>query len=386
MKKIAIIGASYLQLPLVKKAKEMGLETHVFAWSEGNLVEGVADFFYPISILEKQKILDVCQEIKIDGITSIASDIAMPTVNFVACKLGLIGNSIETAIISTDKFEMRKALESGGVPCPKFEFFSKPNFINKKQFRFPVIVKPTDRSGSRGVTKIDSINHVNEALKKVLDISLSNRAIIEEFITGREFSVEMISYEGNHYPITITDKVTTGSPYFVEIEHHEPTSITNEEKSNINKSVVEALNILNIKNGASHSEVFLLNDGNIRIVEIAGRMGGDFIGSHMVELSTGYDFVKGVIEVALGNFTIPKITKNSNSGVYYVLLPEGKIKTINTKINNKHVMEAIPILKEGDYIHKIVDGADKRAGIIVYSHPSEKVELIANDILKFEIE
>lgn len=386
-KKLAIIGASYLQLPLVQKAIAMGIETHVFAWREGNVVEGIADYFYPISILEKEEILQVCQKVNIDGITSIASDIAMPTVNYIAHEMGLIGNSLETALISTDKFEMRKALSHGDLPCPKFRFYIQPNFIDDGQFTFPVIVKPTNRSGSKGVTKVNSPNEVNKALKKALDISLANRAIVEEFIEGREFSVEMISHKGKHYPLAITDKVTTGSPYFVETEHHQPADISNEIRENINQCVATALNVLMIENGASHSEVFLLDNGAIKIVEIAGRMGGDFIGSHLVMLSTDYDFVKGTIEVALGEFNPPKVRQNKYAGVYFVQLSAGKIKSIHNKKNDyKYVIEAIEILKEGDTIDEIVDSSSKRAGIILYSHPSEKVRLNPNEVIKFEVE
>ena len=100
MKNIAIIGASYLQVPLIKKAKEMGLTTHVFAWEAGDPGERDADHFYPISITEKEKILEKCRGIGISGITSIASDLAAVTVNYVADSLGLPGNSMECALLS----------------------------------------------------------------------------------------------------------------------------------------------------------------------------------------------------------------------------------------------------------------------------------------------
>lgn len=94
IKKIIIIGASYLQLPLLKKAKDMGIETHVFTWGEGAVSKEIAGYFYPLSIVEKEKILKVAKQLKSDGIISIASDLAMNTVNYIASKLGLIGNSI----------------------------------------------------------------------------------------------------------------------------------------------------------------------------------------------------------------------------------------------------------------------------------------------------
>lgn len=389
MKKIAILGASYLQKPLILKAKEMGLETHVFAWKEGNVVEEISDYYYEISILDKENILTECLKIGIDGIISIASDIAMSTVNYVAAKMDLVGNSIEATYKSTDKYEMRKALKRGGIPCPYFEFFDEPNFIEKSKFNFPVIVKPTDRSGSRGVTKVESFKGVNLAIVKALNNSINGRVIVEEFIVGREFSIEMISYKGIHYEIAITDKVTTGAPFFVEIEHHQPAHLNDLQKSVINKCVKDSLNALGIEHGASHSEVLLTKDGDIRVVEIAARMGGELIGSHMVRLSTGYDFVKGVIQVALGEFTKLDYNKFKNdfSGVYYVLPKPGKIIAIENKIKYfKSVKFAIPLLDVKEEVPYVVDGANKRAGILVYQSTKGKILLEPLNVLQFKTE
>ena len=104
MKKLAIIGASYLQEPLIEKAKSMGIETHVFAWAAGDVGEKSADYFYPISIVEKDEILKRCREIGIDGICTIASDLAVITVNYVANNMGLTANSIACTEKSTNKF------------------------------------------------------------------------------------------------------------------------------------------------------------------------------------------------------------------------------------------------------------------------------------------
>jgi phosphoribosylaminoimidazole carboxylase (NCAIR synthetase) len=120
MKKLAIIGASYLQIPLVQKAKQMGLETHCFAWDEGAVCKKIADFFYLISIVEKDEILKVCSEISINGIVSIASDLAVLTVNYVAEKLGLIANPNDYSLVTTNKFLMRECFFAHNVPSPRF--------------------------------------------------------------------------------------------------------------------------------------------------------------------------------------------------------------------------------------------------------------------------
>lgn len=387
MKKIAIIGASYLQRSLVLKAKEIGFETHVFAWKEGNEIEDIADYYYPISILDKKNILEKCREINIDGITSIASDIAMPTVNYIAHELGLIGNKIEATLISTDKYEMRQSLANNGIACPKFQLFTQANFKNEKGFRFPVIVKPTDRSGSRGVLKVEKEEDVNSAIEIALKNSIQGRAIIEEFITGREFSVEMISYKGHHKFLAVTDKVKTTGDYFVEIEHHQPADIPGDIEQKIVEEVIKGLDALGIENGASHTEVFLTPENEIKIVEIAGRMGGDLIGSHMVQLSTGFDFLRAVIEIALGIYDVNVNVdlKRNFAGVYFVLPKPGKIlNIINHAKEYAEVVDAIAIMKKGDIVPETIDGSGTRAGVIVYHSLKNKVLLNPTEVLEFQ--
>lgn len=317
-KKLAIIGASYLQYPLVEQARKLGLEVHCFAWEDGAVCKKLADYFYPISIIEKDEILQVCQKIGIDGICTIASDVAAPTVAYVAEKMNLVGNTYESAVKANNKFLMREAFVNAGVPCPHYGLVTKVEEINSLDFEFPVIVKPSDRSGSLGVSKVCSKDELKSAVHEALNVSFKKQAMVEEFIEGREISVEFISYRGKHYPLQITDKVTTEAPHFVELEHHQPSSLSKEMYEIIYGITETALNALGITNGASHSEYKLTKEGRIAIMEIGGRMGGDFIGSDLVYLSTGYDFVKGVIEVALGDFEEPAITEHKHSGVYFL--------------------------------------------------------------------
>lgn len=324
MKKIAIIGASYLQLPLVKKAKDMGLEVHCFAWAEGAVCKELADFFYPISIIEKEEILEICKKVKIDGICTIASDVAAPTVAYVANAMGLVGNDYAAAVRANNKFLMREAFMKAGVPCPKYmmitpETLQTPEVIDGlRNFRYPMIVKPSDRSGSLGVSKIEIPTDFYSAVNTAIEVSFKKQVMVEEFIEGREISVEFISYKGIHYPLQITDKVTTEAPHFVELAHHQPSTLPDEMCAKIYTITKSALDALGLTNGASHSEYKITCTGRIFVMEIGGRMGGDFIGSDLVRLSTGYDFLNGVIDVALGQFVTPKITENSHSGVYFL--------------------------------------------------------------------
>ena len=361
MKKLAIIGASYLQLPLVEKAKEMGIETHCFAWEDGAVCKEIADFFYPISILDKEQILEVCEQIDIDGITSIASDAAVPTVSFVAGKMALIGNDFKDSIVATDKFQMRKRFSEFSVASPKFCIAESDYSI--ENFNFPVIVKPTDRSGSRGVKKIENSGDVQVAVQRAKNESFTNKAIVEEYISGSEVSVESISWNGKHYMLAITDKVTTEEPYFVELGHHQPSGLSDEIQQRIKDETLKALSALNVKYGASHSEFKITSTGEVFVIEVGARMGGDFIGSHLVKLSTGYDFVKAVIDIALGNFEEPKISESKFSGVCFLCKEtEYLLPVIQHSEDFKEIVEAEITDNE---LHNIQCSAD-RSGYFIY--------------------
>lgn len=317
MKKVAIIGASYLQLPLVLKAKEIGIETHCFAWADRAVCKDYADYFYPVSVLEKEAILEKCFEIKIDGILTIATDIVMPTVTYVAQNMGLISNSEETTVNATNKWRMREQFAKHGCPIPKYKIAISPT-DSFSEFTFPVIVKPVDMSGSRGVSKIEQAEDLPQAIQYAIENSLGKSAIVEEFIDGDEVSVESVSWKGEHFPIVITDKVTTGDPYFVELAHHQPSILPNNIQEKILNVTVDALKALNVEYGASHTELKINSKGEVYIIEVGARMGGDFIGSHLVELSTGYDFVKATLEIALGSFEKPAKKIRKFSGVYFL--------------------------------------------------------------------
>ena len=294
-KTLAVIGASYLQLPVVERAKQMGLRTICFAWDKGAVCKAVCDRFYPVSITEKEEILRICREEQIDGICTIGSDVAAPTVAYVAEQMQLPGNPYEAAVQAHDKQLMHRILTAAGVDCPMSNIQCPI-----ADLQLPLIVKPTDRSGSLGVQKVVRAEDLQPAIELAKSLSIAGEAIVEEYIEGREISVEMISQNGVHHAIQITDKTTTGAPHFVELAHHQPSSLPVEMQDRIFAITRKALDALGLTNGASHSEYKITADGRIVVMEIAGRMGGDFIGSDLVQLSTGYDFLRGVIEVALG--------------------------------------------------------------------------------------
>lgn len=319
-KKLAIIGAALFQHPLIIKAKEMGIETHVFAWKTGDVGETMADHYYPISTRDKDAILEKCREIGIDGITSIGSDIAMDTVNYVAHHMGLVGNSLEATEMSINKHWMREAFERNGDPSPRSILVDDSTNVMMLDIEMPVIIKPTDRSGSRGVTLVSNRKKLAEAVRQAREESWERKALVEEYVLGEEYSVEYISYKGNHWMLAVTKKTTTGEPYFMEVGHVQPAPISPELKDRIRKVCDHALDTLKLENGAAHIELKIDDDSNIKLIEIGGRMGGGFIGSDLVELSTGYDYVKAVASVALGEkINEPEIENKGTAFVRFII-------------------------------------------------------------------
>lgn len=299
MKKIVIIGANDFQNQLILKAKEMGFETHVFAWKDGSIGERTADYFYPISIVETDQILEKCREIRPDAVATIASDLANITVSKVAEGLGLPGNSSRCIEISTNKYAMRETFMRNGIPTPRFY---KVDRLEAYLFdmKLPIIVKPTDRSGSRAITKIEDFKDLETAIQNAVEQSFEKKAIVEEYIEGDEYSYETISYRGKHTNLAVTKKYTTGAPHFIETGHCQPSGLSDDVLEKVHRTMYAALDALEITDGASHGEFKITPEGEVRIIEIGSRMGGDCIGSDLVPLSTGYDFMEMVIDVACG--------------------------------------------------------------------------------------
>jgi len=360
--KLAIIGASYLQLPLVLKAKALGIETHCFAWKEGAVCQKTADFYYPISVLEKQAILEKCNGIGINGVTSIASDAVVPTVCYVAEKMGLVSNTYQSSKACTNKYLMRQKMENHDVNSPRFDFVGIDRQPSLSKYKFPLIVKPVDRSGSRGVSLVERNKDLQLAIQNAVKESFSGQAIIEEYVAGKEVSVESISWEGRHSILAITDKVTTGAPHFVELEHHQPSALNDTIQKKIREETLKSLDALEIRYGAGHSEFKITPEGEVYLIEVGARMGGDFIGSDLVFLSTGYDFLKGVIKIALGDYSKPVCPIEKNSGIYFLCENTRRLMPIISDKSHKFVVSS----EITNHTLKAVKQSADRSGYLIY--------------------
>ena len=371
MTKIAVIGANKPLVPYYRQAKALGYSIIGIAWAEGAVCKKYCDRFYPISFKDKDEVLRVCREEKIDGITSFSLESALSTVVYVAQSMGLVSNTEECVELTETKFAQRCAFEQNGIPVPKYFRVKDAQDLQMLKLRYPIIVKPLDSGGSQGIMKLDNAEGLTKAFNVAIDNSRSKEAIVEEFIDGREFSVEYISCNSKHYFIQITDKVTSGAPHFIEMAHHQPADISEETASQIKAMVEKALTALKIENSPSHTEIKLDPTGKLFIIEIGARMGGDYITSDLVRLSTGYDFVEGIIKLAIGKFEKPKFSQSKHSGVYFYskLAPEiGEVIR-----NHSNYPEIVECEIQGEPLPEVYSNAD-RGGYLLYQ--SEKGKLL----------
>ncbi len=369
-KKIAVLDGTFPLLSFYKQAHSLGYEIHSFDWSPEAPCRKYADFFYPISYRDIEKVVKICMENDVKGVISFSAETALSAVNEIARRLNSPGNPIECEKLMENKYAMRERLKECGISIPKYHIIESIN--QEIDVKYPVIVKPTDNGGSRGVTKVAKKEELKPAIKRAMEFARNKKVLVEDFIDGREFSVEYISHEGRHYFLTITDKVTTGSPYFVELEHHQPALISDTIVEKIKRMTVDTLNALKVYSSASHTEIKMNRNGDLFIIETGARMGGDFIASDLVYLSTGYDFVKGAMDLAIGEFKKPVIKDHLYSGVYFLTKEREYIKKHIENCNNLNYVVDAAIY--GKPIINVKESND-RAGHLIYKQNNEKLLL-----------
>ncbi|MDB1750812.1 ATP-grasp domain-containing protein [Enterococcus avium] len=387
-KKIMILGASLLQVPAIDKAIEMGLQVIVVDMnSEAIGFQKVGIEKEIISTIDAKAVLEVAKKYQIDGIMTLATDMPVRSIALVAKKMGLAGISEKTALQTTNKIAMRKALKKDNVPIPMFfevssmgDFFSAVDKIRESGFK--CIVKPADNSGSRGVdliTDYDKDNLVN-VFNYSKKYSRSGDLIVEEYMEGPEVSVETLSVNNKCHVIQITDKITTGPPYFVEMGHSQPSQLPKDTLDTIKFLAQQANKSVGIDSGPSHTEIKVTKDGP-KIVELGARLGGDNITTHLVPLSTGVDMVEKCIQIALGETPIIQKQRDMASIIRYFNTDEGQIKKISGIDNAKSipgVKQVSVTIQEGTHISAMRSSVDRIGYIIAQASTVVETEKICD--------
>lgn len=299
MKRLMILGAGIIQVPVIKRAKELSCHTIVVDFDKNALGIEYADEFFDISTIDKEAVLRLAREKQIDGILT-TSDYPVNVVAYVCRILGLVGMSEEIARVCTNKYMQRCHFQALGIPVPWFRQVATINEARDLDM-FPCIIKPIDSSASRGVRRVDSREELLSQFEETRSFSRSGHVIVEEFITGKEYSVETLSQQGRHHVVQVTEKRTIGEShgYFVEDAHVEPARLSASKRQEVACFIQDVLTRIGVDNCPTHTEI-KINERGIFIIEMACRLGGDYITSDLVPLSTGVDMLGNLIRLSLG--------------------------------------------------------------------------------------
>ena len=351
----------------------------------------LADKAIVANITDEEVMLRIAREEKVDGVIHPCSEVAMNVMGRINDELGLSGISRETAIQATNKHLMREAFERYGAPSPKSFCTNEVDeardiFINKFSSN-TAILKPSRNSGSRGVAKISQQTEKEEFVSlfyRAMNESRDQSVMIEQFIEGPEFSVEIIVWNCHVNVLTVTDKKTTEAPYFVELGHNQPSVFPLELQAKLKDAAVAGVKALGLNNCAAHAEL-KLKEGKPYLMEIGARLGGDFISTELTHLSTGVDMVAASINVALGIEPDFK-PKEAPKGVcirYFTPLP-GKLLTIKNHelLNDSHVYDAEIYYQVGDVIPEVRSSLDRSGHVIVTHDTVQQATVLADKIVE----
>lgn len=380
MRKLLIIGASILQVPAIKKAKEMGFVVGVIDYNPNAVGVPLADKFFNVSTIDIEGVADAAKRFEPDGIMTLATDMPMRSIARAAEKCGLPGISMDTAIKATDKGEMIKCFEANGVEHPWYFILASSDELDgvADKITYPCITKPTDNSGSRGVMLVHNEKELREAVTYSAENGRSGGVIVEEYMRGPEVSVEIVAVDGEPHVLQVTDKLTTGAPHFVEMGHSQPSRLPTDGLKKIRDLACRAALAVGIKNGPAHVEIILTKDGP-KMVELGARMGGDCITTHLVPLSTGIDMIEATIKIACGEKPdlAPKFEKGS--AIRFLDAPHGNIAAIEG-VEQAYAIEGVREISftkgVGDAVGEIGSSTDRVGFVIAQADtPEEAVEV-----------
>lgn len=368
-KKMMILGASALQVPAIKKAKELGYQIILVDYDENAVGFALADVKLVVSTLDQEEVYRQALIYEPDVVITSTSDGPVRTAAYVNEKLGKRPDlSYENSLCATIKSKMRDRLKECGVPIP--EYYAATDFegFSEAVDRLDghCIVKPADNAGSRGVVLLGGSKWQNgeqqenfedreqgesqERKRRIYEYSRENSrngtVMVEEYMEGPEVSVEIMVVEGEPHILAITDKYITPPPYFVELAHCEPSRLGAETQNRIREVASQAVRAVGIENAPAHVEIKVTEDGP-KIVELAARLGGDFITSKLVPLSTGIDMVGASVLLATGEK--PDLTRTREQGA--------AIHFIHAKEEQRGVLERITVpesLCEAEGVKEIV--------------------------------
>ena len=380
-KAVLVFGCGELQQSIIGRAHKMGLYVVGIDPCENAYCKNDVDAFEVVGGQDYDGTCAVVEKHGIDAIVTAATDKPLVMMARVAEKYGFPFFSVDTARWSTDKYQMKQRFMDRGVPCAKGRLVKSIEEIT--DLVFPVIVKPRDNSGSRGVKLCRTIGELESSMAEALEYSRLDSVLVEEFIEGQEYSIEGLHYNGKSEVIQFTEKKTTEFPYNVELGHKQPANLTEGQKDSVREIVSKIGEALRFENCPSHTEL-KINERGLFVIETSPRLGGDYITSTLVPLSTGINMEDQLLNIALGKAVDTKTGRVERaSGVCFLNLSCGRITTIDSSIKEVGSWPSVHSFahhfKVGEEIHPITSSLNRYGQFIVWGESRIMVDtLITN--------
>lgn len=389
MKKLMVLAAGLLQVPVIRKAREMGY--YVIAVDDDAEAPGMklADkAIVPGGLMNEEKLVAIAREEQVDGVIHPCSEVAMNVMGRINDELHLNGVSREAAVRATNKHLMREAFEAFGAPSPKSYCTDnvKDGYRLFQSIGGKGILKPSRNSGSRGIAEIEpgiSFEEFAALFERSKEQSRDASVMIEQFVEGPEFSVEIIVWNGQVNVLQVTDKKTTEAPYFVELGHSQPSMFPAEIVEAVKEAAVKGVEALQLNNCAAHAEV-KVQDGKPYIMEIGARLGGDFISTELTHLSTGIDMVGAAVDVALGvTPCLEPVAEPQGVAIRYFTPEPGRVVSIEGSelLDRPDVYDAEIYVKPGDMVREVKSSLDRSGHVIVTAATAGQAVEIAEGLV-----
>jgi biotin carboxylase len=300
---ILILGAGVMQEPAIRIARRKGWRVILADGNPRAGARGLADQFECVDLKDRDGLLAAARAIRessgLDGVFTAGTDFSS-SVAWVAEHLGLPGIPFDTAMKATDKCLMRQAFSAGGVPSPRsvcWEGSGDPRPADG--MAFPLVVKPVDNMGARGVRRVEDANALRTACREALALSRSSRVIIEEFMEGPEFSLDAIVHRGTITVCGVADRHIHFAPNFVEMGHTIPTGFPPEKVREVEEVFKAGIRAIGIDNGAAKGDIKLTSSGPM-VGEIAARLSGGYMSGWTFPLSSGVEVTEAALNIAVG--------------------------------------------------------------------------------------
>jgi len=381
MKKLLLLGGSHYLLPVIEAARELGCHTITCDYLPDNIAHKHSDEYHNVSIIDKEAVLALARELEIDGIMSFACDPGVATGAYVAEKLGLpYGGSYESVSILQDKSRFRKFLADNGFNVPKARGYEDINTaLNEADtLSWPVIVKPVDSAGSKGVSRADSKADLEAAIRNALDFSHCGRFIIEDFIEQKGYASDTESFSVNGKLLFTSfnnqrfDR-KADNPY-TPAGFSWPSGMAQEHQDELRSELQRLMTLLKLETSVYNIETRVGTDNKPYIMEVSPRGGGNRL-CEMLRYATGTDLIRCAVKAAVG-MPIDEISDPVYKGNWAeVILHSDKTGTFRgIRISEEvlpFVVEEQLWVEEGDHVERFT-GANKTIGTLVLNFPSQE--------------